>query len=316
MPKGRIVTARETVLLVAIATAMLFGSVRLSSAKAQSQATDWETAAGGKMSFEVASVKQNLNEPTMNNMSQNVPLDASVVFTPTGGLFRATNTPLHWYIRFAYKTTTTEFGELMNALPGWALTNRYDIEARSLGDPTKDQYRLMVQALLADRFKLAVHFETKQMPVLALELDKPGKLGPKLRKHADDVPCPDKRPDGGRASTIAGGFPLPCGGLFDVAPGADGHYAGGARNVPMSRVADIFSTGIFRTYRPVIDETGLAGNYDFVVEFSMIAGNVQADPNAPIFPEALRDQLGLKLVPQTGPVETILVDHIERPSAN
>jgi uncharacterized protein (TIGR03435 family) len=277
----------------------------------------WEIDAGGKMAFDVASVKQDLVDPTLSNMHQNVTLDAGNAFVHTGGLFSATNIPLHWYMRFAYKLTITEFGEIMDDLPKWALTNRYDIEARASGDPTKDQYRLMMQALLAERFKLAVHFETKQMPVLALMLDKPGKLGPKLRQHSEDVLCPNGiAPEGGPVATIAGGFPLLCGALFQLPSSADGHFTGGARNVPMSKVAEIFSIGVFRTGKPVVDKTDLAGNYDFLIDFSMIFNNVQADPNGSIFPEALKDQLGLKLVPQTAPVDTIVVDHIEQPSAN
>ena len=141
------------------------------------------------MSFDVASVKRDLADPTTINMTANVSLDAGNAFTPTGGFFRATNNPLHWYIRFAYKLGTTEFGEIMEELPRWAETYRYDIEARAPGNPSKDQYRLMMQTLLANRFKLAVHFETKQMPIFALVLAKQGKLGPKLKKHSDEVPC-------------------------------------------------------------------------------------------------------------------------------
>jgi hypothetical protein len=65
------------------------------------------------------------------------------------------------------------------------------IDAKADGNPTKDQMRLMMQSLLADRFKLRAHFETKQVPVLALTLVKPGKLGPKLLPHSEGPPCPD-----------------------------------------------------------------------------------------------------------------------------
>jgi uncharacterized protein (TIGR03435 family) len=297
--------------LAGVAACILLASAIPSFDRAQSSSDDWEKAAGGKMSFEVASVKQNNAEMNGTNSSQNVSLDAGNSFVRTGGLFRATNIPLHWYIRFAYKLETTEFGEIMDELPQWAQTTRYDIEARAPGDPTKDQYRLMMQALLADRFKLAVHFEIKQMPVWGLMLNKPGRLGPKLREHSANPPCPAAAPAGQTVDSTAAGFPLPCGTFVDVRPATEGDYAGGARDVPMSRVADILSLGTFRTYKPVVDETGLAGNYDFVIEFSR-------DPNDPIgpFQDALKDQLGLKLVPQTGPVQTIAVDHIEQPSPN
>jgi len=291
---------------------MLIGLLVLPRVSAQSATADWEKAAGGNMSFDVASVKQDKADPGATGMQQNVSLDAGNGFTHTGGLFRATNIPLHWYIRFAYKLESTEFGEIMDELPRWATTNRYDIEARAQGDPTKDQYRLMMQALLADRFKLAVHFETKQIPVWGLVLDRPGKLGPRLRKHLDSMPCPDGPHPPMLVDSVDGGFPKPCGGLFRVQPRVEGYVADGARDVTMARIADDLSLGEFGTRRPVIDETGLEGNYDFVIEFSR-EGN---DPAGLDFNDALKDQLGLKLVPQTRAQETIIVDHIEEPSPN
>src|SRR5580658_5634043 len=70
----------------------------------------------------------------------------------------------------------------------------FDIEAQAPGNPTKDQMRLMIQSLLAERFKLAVHFETRDAPVFALTLVKPGKTGPKLLPHSEGPPCPDYTP--------------------------------------------------------------------------------------------------------------------------
>jgi uncharacterized protein (TIGR03435 family) len=180
----------------------------------------------------------------------------------------------------------------------------------------------MMQALLADRFKLALHHETKQEPVLALVLDKPGKLGPHLQLHPPDQACPTTVPArGGPIPTIAGGFPEPCG-AFGLWPSTtnQGQITGGARNMPMSMVATSFSIPqIFGTDKPVVDRTGLKGNYDFVFNFSPElppAANFQADPNGPTFLEAIKDQLGLKLEQQTGPIESIVIDHIEQPTEN
>lgn len=283
-----------------------------SAAPQESAQRQWEIGAGGKLAFDVVSVKQNKTELNGTNSSGNVPLNAGDGFMRTGGLFRAINIPLHWYIRFAFKLDTTEFGEISDELPRWAVIDRYDIEARAAGDPTKDQYRLMMQALLADRFKLAVHFETKQIPVWGLMLAKPGKLGPKLRKHLDTVACPDGPHPPMMVDSVEGGFPKPCGGLLGVQPHVEGHVADGARNVTMARIADYLSLGEFDPGRPVVDETGLEGNYDFVIEFT----RDRNDPNGPAFSDALSDQLGLKLVPQTRSLETIVVDHIEMPTAN
>jgi bla regulator protein BlaR1 len=307
-------------LLVTIGATILVGpatfSINPPLLHAQSTDTDWEKAAGGKMSFDVASVKQNMAIFSSETLHEGVPLSASEEFVPTGGLFAAKNIPLIWYVRFAYKLTTTQFGEVADQLPKWALTNRYDIEARTTGNPNKNQFRLMMQSLLAERFKLAVHYELKQMSVFALVLAKSGKLGPNLRRHSADVPCPTTlAPESGPVETVTGGFPGPCRALKQL-PSAEGRFTFGARDVPMSMIADTFSLGVFSTTKPVVDKTGLTGNYDFVIEFSHGLIGVQADPNAPIFLEALKDQLGLTLESTKGPVDVLVIDHVEEPSEN
>src|SRR5262249_12152676 len=93
------------------------------------------------------------------------------------------------FVQFAYKLARFQYA--MAKAPQWLRTDSYDIEAKAQGDPTKDQMRLMMQSLLADRFKLAVHFETKELPVLALMHVKTGKLGPKLLPHSQGPPCPE-----------------------------------------------------------------------------------------------------------------------------
>jgi uncharacterized protein (TIGR03435 family) len=290
--------------------------------RAQSPMTDWQSAAGGKMSFDVVSVKQN----TGDTKAQHTNLDWSdqPFFTPTGGLFSATNLRLIQYIVFAYKLPIDQYLALQSQVPKWVDTERFDIDARATGNPTKDQYRLMMQALLADRFKLAIHFERKVVPVLALVLDKPGKLGPQLRQHLDDSSCATATPAPGPVAIVAGGFPEVCGKLVNMPPTTSGRARVGARAVPMAVIANSFSSlpslGIDR---PVIDSTGLAGTFDYVIELTpQINGpqppdsTFQPDPNGPTFLEALKDQLGLKLESTTGPVDYVIVDHVEEPSEN
>ena len=156
---------------------------------AQPPTPQWQIDAGGKMEFDVASVKQDTTPLSPQTVHSNVPLGPQDMYSPTGGLLSATNFPLLQYMVFAYKLTSTQFQSVQSQLPKWATTNRYDIQARVAGNPTKDQFRLMMQALLADRFKLAIHYEIKQQPIFALVLDKPGKLGPKLQPHPADSPC-------------------------------------------------------------------------------------------------------------------------------
>jgi beta-lactamase regulating signal transducer with metallopeptidase domain len=148
--------------------------------------SDWQAEAGGKMAFEVASVK-----PTRTPKLPSFPLDDRNA-KPPGGRFAA-SFPLWIYISFAYKLSPNEEERRagMAQLAKVIGTDLYEIEARAEGNPTKDQMRLMMQSLLADRFKLKVHFESQEVPVFALTLVKPGKLGPKLRPHSEGPPCPD-----------------------------------------------------------------------------------------------------------------------------
>src|SRR5438045_115364 len=147
---------------------------------------DWQRAAGGKRAFEVASVKESQGPFAPPSF----PLDAGDAFRPTGGLFHA-DFPVTVYVQFAYKFrfTPEQMQTVLARLPKWVATDRFSIQARAEGNPTKDQFRLMMQSLLAERFKLVLHFETQEAPVFALTLAKPGKLGPKLRPHADGPPC-------------------------------------------------------------------------------------------------------------------------------
>lgn len=295
-------------------------------ARAQSSAQrDWEKAAGGKMAFEVASVKRDMADASPNTVHSDIGLDSGGFFTPTGGLFSASNFSLAGYLNFAYKLTRGQVRDLSSELPKWASADRWDVDARANGNPTKDQYRLMMQGLLADRFKLAVHFETRQLPVLALEVEKNSKLGPRLQAHPVGVPCPtDMASNGWPVPTVANGFPKPCGSVMWGPASVPGDFYMGARDVPIAMIASALSFQPATTVdRPVIDETGLAGNFDFTLQFSSAtaiqtrAGDVyEPDEEGSAFVGALKDQLGLKLVSTTGPVEVLVIDHVEEPTAN
>lgn len=298
------------------------------SQSAQSKIPDWQIAAGGKMEFDVASVKQDTATPSAQTIHSNIPLGPQDLFSPTGGLLSSTNFPLMQYMVFAYKLAPDQVRSLAPNLPKWASTDRFDIQARAQGNPTKDQFRLMMQALLADRFKLAVHYETKQLPVFGLVLEKPGKLGPHLREHPKDSPCSSAAnlpANPAQLPTVEGGFPEPCGAIT-VWPvtGSPGLLRAGGRNMPIETIASSMSlTQLTGIDRPVLNKTGLIGEFDFVMEFAPQfngplppGANFQPDPAGTTFLQALKEQLGLKLESQTGPVEVFVVDHLEPPSEN
>ena len=293
----------------------------------QSHTPEWQTAAGGKMAFESASVKQNTSPPSRGTGSS-FPLGPGDVYIPNGGFFRATNFPLANYILFAYKITPSQEQSVFSQLPNWAKTDRFDIEARAEGNPTKDQMRLMMQALLADRFRLQAHYETRQVPVFALLVNAPGRLGPLLQKHPEGSQCPatpmvPSPPPTAPPQEVDSRFPETRGGIMPMTPSAPGRLRGGARNVTMELIASSMTGGGSGVDRPVVDKTGLEGRFDVAIEVSPQYGaglppnsNFPRDPSGPTFAEALRDQLGLRLEPQMDEVNFLIIDYIEQPLRN
>jgi uncharacterized protein (TIGR03435 family) len=191
----------------------------------------------------------------------------------------------------------------------------------------------MMQSLLADRFKLAVHYETRQFPVYALVLAKEGKTGAQLK--SDDGTCPTTAGDV-QAINAAPRMPppassptpssqvqqIPCHALMPVAASAPGRFRIAGRKVTLAfLIAMAASAPITGIDRPILNETGLNGSYDISVEFTPIANGptppgFAPDETGPTFAEALRDQLGLKLEPRTGPVDAVVIDRVEEPSPN
>jgi bla regulator protein blaR1 len=286
---------------------------------------DWQAAAGGKMAFAVASVK-----PATTPRLPNIPLgngDAK----PPGGRFSASfNLP--FYIYFAYKLAayeTTAMNEQIRRLPQWAY-QEYAIDAKADGNPTKDQMRLMMQSLLADRFKLKVHFESQEGPVLGLALIKPGRLGPNLRPHSEGPPCPDSfemREPFSPPEVPKPGVAWPSQCRDSVQFGTTDRTWLGARDTTMELLArDLYGLGVSlgELDKPVIDQTGLQGSFDFRLELP--PGILSLGPPKPpgpddppkvtLLPEALRTQLGLKLVSSKGAVRRLVIDHVEKPSEN
>jgi bla regulator protein blaR1 len=275
------------------------------------------------MEFEVASI--HLGE-TGKFTPPNMALDSEDNAIPAGGRFFA-DFPLETYIQFAWKIMPTrEQRQAMLAhLPGWVTTQSFVIEARApMPNPTKDQIRLMVQSLLADRFKLTDHFESKETPVLAMVLAKPGVTGPRLRPHEQGLACDAKwtAPPDRTAPSVPPGGSLPVCNQVAAMQGPDHTVLLSARNLTLGHIATYLPT-VYNLGRPVVDQTGLPGTFDFTLQW-------QPDQNAPLqflpessddlggtpFFDALKEQLGLRLKPATAVIPVLVIDHVEQPSAN
>jgi uncharacterized protein (TIGR03435 family) len=184
--------------------------------------------------------------------------------------------------------------------PPWLGSERYDITAKPAEAATEDQVKVMIQALLKDRFQLQFRRETKELPTYALVV---AKGGPKLKE-----------------SEVAAGSGQGRGQLRMM---GRGHFD--AQGVPISNLATQLSNALGRS---VIDKTGLQGNYDYKLEWTPDEGqggpmrgpggesSAPADnPGASIF-TALQDQLGLKLESTKGPVEILVIEKAEKASEN
>ena len=239
-----------------------------------------------------------------------------------GGRLVAMNVTVETLITMAYST----LGQPIKifGLPSSSTAAHFDVEAKAAGNASMDEMRPMLQAMLADRFKLAAHRETRQLPEYALVLVKEGKTGPKLTPHAGDSKCADI--SAGPPPTPRPGEtpPTPCGGFAVGVSQGGGHIA--SQKVTMSGLAGVLTRFVDRT---VVDQTGLTGAYDVDLTFTPVqspfppglggppAATNSSDPNAPplIF-TALQEQLGLKLKPETAPADVLVIDHVEEPTAN
>lgn len=257
-----------------------------------------------------------INLPAFDVVSVKVNHSGAAMFssrvTPDG--MNASNTPVLMLIRQAYGLFNSN-DDLITGAPSWVKSERYDIQAKVTGTDipalaklSREQHNAMLQALLADRFKLTAHREIKEMPVYALII---AKNGPELKEAKPG----DTYVNGIRGSNGPGGP-----GMMTM---RRGYIEGQA--IHMSELISMLTQ---KTGRTVLDETGLTGQYDVVLQWTPDEGSEQV-PNGPtgnqegaisnsgpsIF-TAVQEQLGLKLDSQKGPVEGLVIDHIERPSEN
>jgi uncharacterized protein (TIGR03435 family) len=209
-------------------------------------------------------------------------------FTPVGPRVSLGMTTVCSLIRMAYDLKEYQVLSIPSRMAGKEMSSWYEVEARAASDTTLtvEQARLMLQTMLADRFKLKFHREPRQAPVYALVVAKGGhKLGTVPQKCADT-----------RASLFVG-----TGMLGSCRPG-----------MPMSQLA--FSLNRYLD-RPVVDRTGLAGTYPFLLEWAGTEPLTGADGRPSLF-TAVQEQLGLRLETSTDAVDAIIVDSVEPPSPN
>lgn len=256
--------------------------------------------------FEVASLKVNTTAP---------PYRLRLMLQKSGRV-TATNVDLRELIQSAY---WTDDDRLIGG-PDWIRSRTFDLEARAAAGTTAEQAMAMMRALLAERFKLAVHTETRQLPTYRLTRSKTGGFGPRLRPSGQacapvslpgGLPPPPPPPPGMDGVPLAvSRAPLKCLTLFG--PGFMS-----ARSVAIDALAAELAR-IVR--RPVSNETGLSGDFDLDLTYTL-GLDAQGPPFAvaacaPELFTALPEQLGLRLEPSRGPVDVLVVDRAEPPTEN
>jgi uncharacterized protein (TIGR03435 family) len=170
--------------------------------------------------------------------------------------------------------------------PSWLGTDRFDVEAKFSGTPSREQVQTMMRTMLAERFGLRAHVEMRPAPVYALHLVRPGGLGPSLRVSTTD--CAKEK----------------C--AFQY---LDGLIRG--RGVSLDRIADEIAA-----VRPVVNRTELSGLYDVDLRWTPDGTQPANDDAPPALVTAVREQLGLRLDPETMPMDFLVIDAAERPRAN
>jgi uncharacterized protein (TIGR03435 family) len=256
------------------------------------------------LAFEVVSVKPNTG---LNG--------GGMISSPRSGQFRVVNVSLRAIINYAYNLRDIE----LVGGPGWPSTERYDITATYPADAshTVDEVRGMLKRVLADRFGLCVRRETRELPIYRLlKARDDGRLGPGLT--ASDVDCAkwiaDKKPQ------LIGTPPIGPNGARPACLFVTNRNFIMAGTKPLRDLALGLESIVGR---PVVDATGLAGNFDILVQWSPVPG-LDGRPNTPVPVSgddvsvftALQEQLGVKLESSRGPVDVMVIDAVRRPAAD
>jgi uncharacterized protein (TIGR03435 family) len=215
-----------------------------------------------------------------------------------GGRLSVTNKTLRDLIKWAYGVRDFQ----ISGEPGWVDSERYDVAAKADGNPRFDflqpTFETMFQSVLVDRFKLTLHHQTKELPVFLLVV---AKNGPKIHP-VDEGDCPE--------------VPTPENPCRSLRPTKFGRLTG--QKAPISALALMIAV---TTNGTVLDKTGLKGSYSYTLDWNAylqppLPGVFDPSSMEPAISAALQEQLGLKLDFSKGPVDILVIDHVERPSEN
>jgi uncharacterized protein (TIGR03435 family) len=234
-----------------------------------------------RAAFEVVSIKPNRSGTAGLTLQR-----------PSPSTLVATNIPLAAFIRSTFRIRPPQ---LIGA-PSWTETERYDIETRAGGNPTFEQFQQMMESLLADRFGMVARRETRQLPIYGLVVDDP-RRGHKLKPTTVET-CPPQSPE----SLADPAAPPPCGLIRVTATGMAG------RRVALPLLAEMLAQ--FADRAAILDRSGADGLFDIDLAFETM------NPSGTSIYTAVREQLGLRLDPQTGPVPVVVIEKIERPTEN
>jgi len=252
------------------------------------------------LAFEVASVKAGPGEQA----------EGSTFIVPgrflPGGRFEARNSQLLTLVRRAYEEFSLEPGQIIG--PTELLEERFDVDGRAGRDVPEPIIRLMLRQLLADRFKMRVHTEKRTVDAYELLVARTDRrLGPQIRPAKADCKATMAAVARGEMAmpqaAVAGG-PIACGVSSGVRDGANRYYLGGR---PISNLAIVLQNVLNRR---VIDRTGLIGEFDVELFWAVDSANEKL----PSLLTAVRDQLGLRLQPGKTEIESLVIDHVERPT--
>jgi uncharacterized protein (TIGR03435 family) len=261
-------------------------------------------AQSSEASFDVVSIKRNVSD------DKNIGINS-----PGGSTFNMINVAMIGVLNTAYNVKN-----VVNP-PDWVTGERYDIIAKAAGQPTTDEVRAMLRTMLKQRLKLAAHIEPRETDVYALVVARPNHPG--LKRFEGDCDAIRAEREAAMKSTSAkatadrAGQPPappspasgpPCGYTWSSAI-----YSGGIALAQLAGLIDWVAG------RVVVDRTGLSGRYVFTLRFAPPgAGPATSDAAdaAPILFTALPEQLGLKLEATRAPIESLVIDHIERPTEN